>query len=397
MKTGYLALLERSGLTGGDGPFLSGIMTEGDLRYRTMDGIPYELLWREFDDTLSIWNAHRAGVASLFTYPVVDLVETVPSVGQMQFERASEFGIPKTARMDVNYYQLAYGYEDFDLRFGYTWKYLRENRSEEIRAQHGRALEAHTRAIMYEVLAAIFDNRTREAEINGLPFPVYPLYNGSGPKPPDYFGQSFDTTHNHYIVSQGASGKIDSEDVEDCKRHLEHHGYGFRSGTQIIALANLVDIDEVRTFRTGATNNNSKVAKFDWIPAKNQPAMFTPNADGLLGTQPPSTWNGLVVQGSYADVWFVDEPTIPAGYVLFFATGGLASGNNLVGIREHENPGWRGLRLMPGNQTNYPLIDGFYQFGMGTGIRQRGGAVVLQIKASGSYDIPTDFTHAVLH
>jgi hypothetical protein len=394
MQKHYLALLRETGFSGADGPYLGGILTEGDLRFRTIDGVPYAMLWNEFEDTLSLWNAHQAGVASIFTYPVQSLVEMVPSVGQLKFERASEFGIPKSARAEVNYYQLAYGYNDYDMRIAYTWKFLRENPAEQIRAIHGRALEAHQLEVMDMVFSAIFDNRTRDADINGLPYKVYPLYNGEGPKPPDYNGTTFNTNHSHYLVSGGAL--LDSDDIESCKRLLEEHGYGFRSGTQIIAMANLAEIDVIRTFRVGVVNNQSKVAKYDWIPARNQPARFTPNADGLLGTQPPDYWNGLVVQGSYGDVWFVDEPTIPPGYILFFATGGVANVGNLVGIREHENPGWRGLRLMPGNQSNYPLIDGFYQFGAGTGIRNRGGAVVLQVKASGSYDIPANFTHDTL-
>jgi hypothetical protein len=40
---------------------------------------------------------------------------------------------------------------------------------------------------------------------------------------------------------------------------------------------------------------------------------------------------------------------------------------------------------------DYPLIDSFYQRGFGTGVRQRGGGVVMQIKASGVYDIPTPY------
>ncbi len=92
----------------------------------------------------------------------------------------------------------------------------------------------------------------------------------------------------------------------------------------------------------------------------------------------------------------MEEPTTPAGYLLALASGGPANTSNLVGIRQHANPAWRGLRLMPGNQSNYPLIEGFYQFGLGTGIRQRGGAVVMQITASGSYTIPAAFTHDVL-
>lgn len=391
MKKSYLALLERMTISGGD---FSGFSTEGDLRYRTADGVPYATLWTEFDDTLSIWNQHQTGLAALFTYPVTSTVETVPSIGAVRFEKASEFGVPKSARLGVDYYQLAYGYEDWDLAFRYTWKYLRENPAAEIRAQHDRTLEAHNLEIFYEVMKAIFDNRTRSTEVSGLGYNVYPLYNGTGPKPPDFNGVSFASNHDHYVVS--GNTLLDSEDIEGCIALLAEHGYGRRSGTQIVFLVSQAIIDVVSGFRKGVANNNSKTAKYDWIPAPSQPAQFTVNADGLLGTQPPDTWNGLIISGSYGDAWFVEEPVVPAGYLLAVASGGVANASNLVGIRQHDNPAWRGLRIMPGNQSNYPLIEGFYQFGMGTGIRQRGGAVVMQIKASGSYDIPAAFTQDVL-
>jgi hypothetical protein len=69
-------------------------------------------------------------------------------------------------------------------------------------------------------------------------------------------------------------------------------------------------------------------------------------------------------------------------------SGGEGALQNPIGIREHRNAALRGLRLLPGNQTNYPLIDAYYSRGFGTGIRQRGGAVVQQITA-GAYAIPS--------
>lgn len=394
MKNHYLALLGDKEITGGD--FLGGFNTEGDVRYRTTDGVSYNDLFTEFDDTLTIWNQHQTGLAALFTYNVVDEVETVSSVGQAQFEKASEFGVPKAARVGVGYYQLAYGYEDWDVALRYTWKFLRENPAANIRAEHDRILEAHNRQIFTETLSAIFDNRSRTTEVNGLGFSVYPLYNGTGPKPPDYNGQVFPSDHTHYLVSGAVL--LDSEDIEGVIGTLTEHGYGKRSGTQIVFLVNQAVIDVVSLFRKGVANSNGKTARYDWIPAPSQPAQFTVNADGLLGTQPPDTWNGLVIAGSYGNAWFVEEASIPAGYLLAVASGGVQSISNLVGIRQHANPAWRGLRLMPGNQSNYPLIEGFYQFGMGTGIRQRGGATVMMIGTgtNADYVVPEDFMHEVL-
>jgi len=76
-----------------------------------------------------------------------------------------------------------------------------------------------------------------------------------------------------------------------------------------------------------------------------------------------------------------------------FATGGSANLQNLVGIREHANPAYRGLRLLPGNQQGYPLVESFYSRSFGTGVRQRAGAVVAKITVAGdtTYTVPAQY------
>jgi len=118
---------------------------------------------------------------------------------------------------------------------------------------------------------------------------------------------------------------------------------------------------------------------------------LVPNAEGLLGGQAPAVWNGLRVTGSYMDVIVIEEPLLPAGYLMFLSTGGANVDENIVGIREHASPEWRGLRLLPGNQQRYPLVDGYYIHGFGTGIRRRTGAAILQITSSASYAAPTAY------
>jgi hypothetical protein len=72
--------------------------------------------------------------------------------------------------------------------------------------------------------------------------------------------------------------------------------------------------------------------------------------------------------------------------------GGRFNLGNPVGLRQHANPDMQGLRIIAGNNQRYPLVDGFYARSFGSGVRQRGGAAIMQIKASGSYDIPPQYT-----
>lgn len=378
-------------LKGGD--FKSGYHTEGDITTVTLDGIDVNGLWDEFQATLQIYNAQRAKLVSLLTYPVTNLVETVPQVGDATFEEASEFGVPKSSRVTVEYFQLGYDFKWYDVANRFTWKFIADADARQIRAIHDKILEADGKLVFRKVMEAIFDNRNRAADIRTQTYNVYPIYNNDGTIPPSYKGTTFLSTHNHFLVSGGA--QIDSGDLEDAYEHIAEHGFSIENGTTIIAMVNRTQAKEIRKFKAGVVNNNATTANYDFIPAANQPAMLIPNADGLLGSRPPSEWKGMRVIGSYADILIIEESFIPEGYMLTFGSGGVGDMSNLVGLREHANTAYRGLRLLPGNQANYPLVESFYSRGFGTGVRQRGGAVVTQFKASGSYDIPDSFENGL--
>lgn len=375
-------------LVGGD-DLLGGYHTEGDIVTHSTDGVDLNDLWAEYQVTLSIYAAQRAQLVQLFTYPVTNLIENVPQVGEASFEEASEFGEPRSSRLGVKHLQLGYDFKDYDAATRYTWKFLRDADARQIQAIHEEFIRADGRLIFRKVMEALFDNRNREAEIGQRAYDVYPLYNADGMVPPNYKGNTFDGTHNHYLVSGNA--QIDSGDIEDAYEHLEEHGYGIENGTTVILMLNKTQAKEVRKFRQGVANNNSAIAAYDFIPSPNQPPMILPNSEGLLGSQPPSQWGGLRVIGSYAGIYIIEDSYIPEGYSLLFGSGGAGDLRNLVGLREHANPAYNGLRLLPGNQQRYPLVDSYYARAFGTGVRQRAGAVITQYKASGSYVIPANY------
>lgn len=374
-------------LAGSTGP-LGGYHTAADVNYPLPDGTDVDALWTEFQASLQIYNVRMAAIIAAITFPVTQLIETVPTGGEVAFERASEFGVPKSVRIENSYFQMAYDFEDYDLALRYTWKFLRDADQRRIEATHQAALRADQRLIFNQVMSTLFDNRNRTADIANRNYNVYALYNADGTVPPAYKNTTFDGTHSHYLVSGAAT--FNSADLEDAANHIYHHGFNRENGTDIIHVMNSAQVAVARQFRAGATINGV-VCSYDFIPAANQPAMYVPNAEGLLGSRPPTTWRGLPVVGSYMDGLIVEEDYIPANYVLTLGTGGVAALQNPVGLREHPLPAYRGLRLLPGNQQRYPLVDSYYARAFGTGIRQRASAVVTQIKASGSYDRPAIF------
>lgn len=367
---------------------LQGYNTEGDLVTVTADGRDLNAMWAEFQATLQIFNERRQQLINLLTFPVVNLIEDVPQVGDAEFEMATEFGEPVGIRTGITYFSLGYDFHDYDMAVRYTWKFLRDADARQVEAIHQQALNADNRMVFRKVMEAIFDNVNRATSIRQQNIPVYPLYNADGTVPPTYKNNTFSGSHTHYMASGAAA--IDSGDLEAAYENIAEHGFGLENGSQFILMAPRALVKEMRKWKAGEVSANAVVANYDFIPAANQPALIVPNEEGLLGSRPPNTWNGLAVVGSYMNILIIEEDYIPTNYFMMFATGGAGNLQNIVGLREHANTAYRGLRLLPGNNQRYPLVDSYYSRGFGTGIRQRGGAVVMQITA-GAYAIPTQY------
>lgn len=368
-----------------------GTATAGDIVYTTDDGVDLNVLWTEAQAALAVWNAGRSRLVNLLTFPVTNEVESVPQVGEARFERASEFGEPEGERLKIGYFQLGYDFEDYDRATRFTWKYLRDVDARQVRAVNNALLQADEVTVFKNVMAAIFDNRDRETDIRNRAYKVYPLYNGDGVAPPKFRSNTFDGNHSHYMVSGNTN--IDSGDLEDAYDNIAEHGYSIEAGTQIVCLMNIKQLRQIRKWRMGVESANGVEANYDFIPARSQPSQFLDSPTGLLGSLPPDTWNGMRVYGSYADILLIEEPFMEEDYFLMFGTGGAGNLQNLVGLREHKNPIYRGLRILPGNDQRYPLIESFYTRAFGTGIRQRAGGVVMQIKPGNAsdYEIPWTF------
>lgn len=359
-----------------------GYNAAGDLVTQTIDGFDLNNIWNEFQEAVALVNQQRSLLIQLLTFPVTNLIERVAQISQGDFERASEYGEPRGIRPKGSYLTLGYDFYDYDLAARFTWKFLRDAPRNQLEAIQTMVIEADNRLQYNKIMDTMYNPTNRIADINGTDVNVYALYNADGTVPPKYKTNTFDGTHTHYLVSGGAT--VVSGDLDDMYEHLRHHGYSSENGVSHLLFVNPAQASVIRTFRiaTGAS--------WDFIPAQGTPAQFMPQDMLLLnGAQAPATISGLTVLGSYGFWTVVVDDMFPAGYMLGIGTGGPESLNNPVGFREHQNAAFRGLRLVKGPDPNYPLVDSFYQRSFGTGIRQRGGSVVMQIKASGSYDIPT--------
>lgn len=361
-----------------------GFNTSGDLLTQSVDGFDLNAIWSEYQRATQEQNRIRQTMIDLLTFPVSAPMERVPQIATADFEPASEFGEPRGIRPTGQFFNLGYDFHWYDLAARYTWKFLAEAPRAQIDAINAMALEADNRLMFNKVMDALFNPTNRTASISGEEVNVYALYNGDGTVPPRYKSNTFDNTHTHYLVSGAAT--VDSGDLDDMYEHLRHHGYSIENGVQIVLLTNPAEAKVIRKFRvaTGST--------WDFIPATGQPTqILEPGSILFGGGQPGNTFAGLNVVGSYGPMTIVEDDFVPLHYMVALGSGGKANLNNPVGLREHINPSLRGLRLVKGPNPDYPLVDSFYNRGFGTGIRQRGGSVIMQVKASGSYAKPTTY------
>lgn len=372
-----------------------GFNQSGDVVTQTVDGRDLNELWDTYQEALSVYNAQRDPLLASLIFPVTEVIEDVYQGGDtVDFEEASEFGVPRGVRAKTpTYYSLAYSFKWWDIGIRFTWEFLAESSTEQVDTLNNLILEADNRNQFVQAFRQILNNVTRTATITGNNYNVYPLYNGDSTIPPKYKQTVHSSAHQHYMVSGATS--VDPGDLTgsgSMAAHLEHHGYSWQEGSTMVLLVNSAQMATIRTFKVGTAS-----AEFDFIPATGLPDWYTqPGRDVLAvppGAAPPSSFNGMQVQGRYGPWLVIEDDLVPAGYMVGFASGGGLSASNLVGIREHRTASLRGLRLVKGRDPDYPLIESYYQRGFGTGIRQRGAGVVMQIKASGTYDIPAGYTY----
>lgn len=369
-------------IRGGDG---KGISASGDVLVNvTADGVDLQVVWAEIRDALAIYNAERSTLARLLSYPTTLAADAVAQVSSTNesFDKASEFGIPTALREPADYLKMGFEFHDFDKATRFTWKFLREATAEQVSAQITRIFEADNRLVNGTILNRLFSPVARHNEWGHT---CFGLWNGTdGYAPPPYLGRKFDTNVTHYLTTQSAT--LDSADIEDAIRLLKIKGYGLQVGQQLLILANQDDAEHMTAWRAGVEYATGKTPKFDFIPSAAMPAYLS--NETVHGAIPPADYNGLRVWGSYADAWLALSNYIPAGYVVVVCTGGLDSDINPVGVRQHVNASYHGLRHIPGHWQNYPLIESFFARGFGVGVRNRGAAVVVQVTESATYTAP---------
>lgn len=358
-----------------------GTSTGGDVVKVTIDGVDLtKTLWAQFQETLRIKNEARDNLLALFGFKTTAAGDVIAQTTDVDdFELASEFGVAKGLRAPGSFLTLGFNFAWYDAATRFTWKALIDMDASQVEAVHAAALEADNRLLFRACFGRLFNNA---AHLNPEGLTVQPLYSNDGTVPPEYAGVTFDGTHDHYLVSGAAT--VDGNDVVDVTRHVTHHGYGDQSrGGRIVVFVHPNEAEVLRGVTKGATSS------VDFINSVSAPAFLTDQT--LVGDRPPAALGRIPIFGSLGAAWLSESALIPAGYLVAVAVNGPNDQRNVLAIREHVRSDLRGLRQLPGSNSDYPLQDSYYSRGFGTGVRQRGGAAVMQVKASGTYDVPAEY------
>ncbi|KAB1864566.1 hypothetical protein [Microbacterium algeriense] len=365
-----------------------GFNVAADIVTQTADGVPLNDIYNEFIDALNEWNLGRSALSAMFTSNTIDSFAQLPKEpGKGEdFEPQSEFGVPRSSRRDVDYFRMGLPLEWFDAASRFTAAFLRDASREQVDLQFQDKLEMDNRLVFRKTMSALTDKRvagSRDVNENGVD--IFDLWDGStGEVPPSYDGKTFTDTHSHYLVSGAAT--VDGGDIKALTDTIQEHGYGRReSGEQVVIFAHPTEADAIATFRRDPANLAAN--PYDFIPSVSAPAYLTDLT--IVGDKPPAQFNGLPIEGSYGDAWISKNYRVPQGYVIALATSGPNSSRNPLLFREHISAQHRGLRLVnPNDGSRYPLVNSYFTRGFGVGVRHRGAAAVMQIKASGSYQNP---------
>lgn len=362
--------------------FEQGTNERADILTQAADGSNLDELWTEIQQVLSTWNSQRDGLISRLTYNVTSPIDIVGVPSGVDFEEASEYGQPKGGRGYASFNR-GYTFKFYDLAFRYTWMFLSEASGAQIRNQANMALEADNRMLFNSVMKTFFNpsNLAGVADQN-IPITVYKFYNGDGEVPPPYKNNTFTGTHSHYSTTQtlGGAATLTPATLDALETDFIKHGWSTANGTQLLLMVNRQEGMVMRSWRVASGG------RYDFIPSEGYGGGVLMPANSGIVARPGGTVPGEI--GTYGPFHIIEEEYVPPGYIALIGSGGPDNLNNPVGIREHSNPAYRGLKLIPGQRSDYPLTDSFYRRGFGTGVRQRGAGYIVQVTSSANYTVP---------
>lgn len=326
--------------------------------YRTMDGI----------DLNDIWYGGAGIAAAVDLYRSVDL-PLITSLALPWPEQIMKYGISekngfqllgpgeRPNRKTVDIASMYPSVTKYGYGVGTDLDTLRRSTGREVMIDMNRPMMEDPEHVLTVFLQTMLNGA--DAQSNNS---KYSFYNGQFAAeekmtaPPTFQQRTFSAGHTHYIAQ---TGNIDLALLASIKQTIREHGHkgalmGFLNSVGVQALENLAAFTSASIIRSPISDS--------------------------------------VAVSGFADVFqlfgitFHVTEMVPDHYLVVVEGNQAETGRPLV---MYEPANMRGLTLHPGPQTDYPLIESWWDRWFGVKVFQRGAGAVAYFGVSSSYTTPT--------
>lgn len=355
---------------------IAGILGIADSSRVYANTVGQRVVYDAVTQLLSQYNADIAAQTRVFvagTTPLVQERYRLPGGGRLQRlgSQAPSAGVKATGSWDVAYPLEGFGAAQGSNRVDYAYLTVDDV---DIAVQTIVAQDINTRR--YEMLKALLNNtaRTFVDPIHGS-LSIKSLANGDTVVYPPVLGSESEATDDHYLVSGYVTADISATNnpLITARNELEEHFGKPTGGGRVVSF-----INDAQTAKITALSEFHSVTDIAITPGGNTATVNTlPNVPGrILGR-------------TDSGVWVSEWSWVPSGYMVNISLDAPAP------LKMRVDPAdtglGSGLQLVAEDQLN-PLRVAYWENRFGIGCANRLNGVVIQLKASGSYDIPSGYS-----
>lgn len=333
--------------------------------FRLQDGVTYERIVQEMNIALSALNAEFANDplwASLVSF--TDQPEVEYRIGSSNgFEDFTEYGEADAKRAEVDGHMLPL--RAFDRGLGWTWNYLRKARMSQIEADLADAVQDARTKWRVQILTRLLKRGDDSGVTYGLGssglspgFATTAASTGVDFTPPTYAGNTFASTHEHYVGITGGAWTLAA--FQDMKAELREHGH-----------------QPPYNFMTGPSDEAAVRALTGFVGVAQANVAYA-NTVSLASVVGEALASGAYPVGVIEDhtVWVV--PGMPQYYGFSWKPYGPRSQRNPLRVRLPKGETAPMIKALPdpraGNNSAYPIqnLMLFVEFGVGVFDRTNG-------------------------
>ncbi len=319
---------------------------------RTIDNISANDLYNKYLGWIDEYNTNPEYVSEFINRVgiKIDKPNAVLSEAHLEFIENADLNVPDWQKAKETSIPLELKY--YALGQAFTRRFINSSSSYELDERTKKAIAADQRLVMKKYFGTML-KKTASG-----------FYRGTGFTPPKFKNNTFDSTHQHYIMSNLGVGDAewDIDDIRWVKENILEHGY---SALNLHLYANSNTIRDIEGWGSWYASANTTV------PSRLTDTLST---EGFA--------QGVSIEGFVLH----HEEWLPDNYMLF-----LSHDEPCVAERIHPNPSARGLMLIPGKNSNCQLEDSYYERAIGCAVISKGAGVVMYNTTGSTWADPDGF------